>query len=111
MFRILKSMLELKRIQLIAASNTDRFSRITNITSRVFYLLYWLCDNLYIFGKALNTVHTAPKFPLERFKKMARAFWFMGLLLFLIYCCKTLRKTYTDESDLKVAALHKMTVK
>ena len=30
---------------------------------------------------------------------------------FLIYCCKTLRKTYTDESDLKVAALNKMTVR
>jgi hypothetical protein len=33
------------------------------------------------------------------------------LLLFLIYCVKTLRKTYTDESDLKVAALNKMTVR
>jgi hypothetical protein len=30
--------------------------------------------------------------------------------MFLIYCIKTLRKTYTDESDLKVAALDKMTV-
>lgn len=30
--------------------------------------------------------------------------------MFLIYCIKTLRKTYTDESDLKVAALNKMTV-
>jgi len=29
----------------------------------------------------------------------------------LIYCVKTLRRTYTDESDLKVAALNKMTVK
>ena len=28
----------------------------------------------------------------------------------MIYCIKTLRKTYTDESDLKVAALDKMTV-
>ena len=26
-------------------------------------------------------------------------------------CCKIIRKTYTDESDLKVAALNKMTVK
>ena len=31
--------------------------------------------------------------------------------MFLIYCLKTLRKTYTDESDLKVAALNRMTVK
>ena len=31
--------------------------------------------------------------------------------MFLIYCIKTLRKTYTDESDLKVAALNKMTVR
>lgn len=35
----------------------------------------------------------------------------MGQLLFLIYCVKTLRRIYTDESDLKVAALNKMTVK
>ena len=28
----------------------------------------------------------------------------------MLYCVKTLRKTYTDESDLKVAALDKMTV-
>jgi len=31
--------------------------------------------------------------------------------MFMIYCVKTLRKTYTDESDLKVAALDKMTVR
>lgn len=31
--------------------------------------------------------------------------------MFLIYCVKTLRRTYTDESDLKAAALNKMTVK
>lgn len=35
----------------------------------------------------------------------------MGLLLFIVYCLRTLRKTYTDESDLKVAALNKMTVR
>ena len=29
----------------------------------------------------------------------------------MVYCIKTLRKTYTDESDLKVAALDKMTVR
>jgi len=34
-----------------------------------------------------------------------------GLSLFLVICCKIIRKTYTDESDLKVAALNKMTVK
>jgi hypothetical protein len=42
---------------------------------------------------------------------LSRWFWLIGLALFLIYCCKTLRKTYTDESDLKVAALNKMTVR
>jgi hypothetical protein len=43
--------------------------------------------------------------------KLSKLFWLIGLALFLAYCCKTLRKTYTDESDLKVAALNKMTVK
>jgi hypothetical protein len=28
----------------------------------------------------------------------------------MVYCLKTVRKTYTDESDLKVATLDKMTV-
>ena len=36
--------------------------------------------------------------------------WLFGIITFMIYCLKTLRKTYTDESDLKVAALDKMTV-
>ena len=42
---------------------------------------------------------------------MARIFWLSGLSLFIIICCRIIRKTYTDESDLKVAALNKMTVK
>lgn len=42
--------------------------------------------------------------------KISRLWWLLGLTMFLIYCIKTLRKTYTDESDLKVAALNKMTV-
>lgn len=49
--------------------------------------------------------------PKERWRSISRVFWFLGLSMFLIYCVKTLRKTYTDESDLKVAALNKMTVK
>ena len=44
-------------------------------------------------------------------KILSRRFQIVGQLLFLIYCVKTLRRTYTDESDLKVAALNKMTVK
>lgn len=50
-------------------------------------------------------------YPKETFRQIAKVFWLLGLLMFLIYCIKTLRKTYTDESDLKVAALNKMTVK
>jgi hypothetical protein len=42
---------------------------------------------------------------------VSRRFQLLAQLLFLIYCIKTLRRTYTDESDLKVAALNKMTVK
>lgn len=44
-------------------------------------------------------------------RKIAKMCWMAGLSLFLIICCKIIRKTYTDESDLKVAALNKMTVK
>ena len=45
------------------------------------------------------------------FFKVSRVFWLVGIVMFLIYCIVTLRKTYTDESDLKVAALNKMTVR
>ena len=42
---------------------------------------------------------------------MSRKFWLIGISMFLIYCVKILRKTYSDESDLKVAAVNKMTVR
>ena len=45
------------------------------------------------------------------FKQCSRIWWLFGILLFLIYCIITLRKTYTDESDLKVAAFQNMTIK
>lgn len=51
------------------------------------------------------------RYPKDKFKQLSRICWLLGLSMFLIYCIKTLRKTYTDESDLKVAALNKMTVK
>lgn len=44
------------------------------------------------------------------FWRISRIWWLFGIIMFLIYCIKTLRKTYTDESDLKVAALNKMKV-
>jgi hypothetical protein len=44
------------------------------------------------------------------FWRFSRIWWLAGIVIFLVYCIKTLRKTYTDESDLKVAALDKMTV-
>mmetsp|Transcript_17624 Transcript_17624/g.23798 ORF Transcript_17624/g.23798 Transcript_17624/m.23798 type:complete len:144 (+) Transcript_17624:429-860(+) len=73
-------------------------------------MLYWLFDNIYIFGKACN-LHKTQDFPLNGFRKAAKVCWMAGLSLFLVICCKIIRKTYTDESDLKVAALNKMTVR
>ena len=73
-------------------------------------MLYWLFDNIYILGKASN-LHTTKKFPIMSFRKAAKICWMIGLSLFLVICCKIIRKTYTDESDIKVAALNKMTVK
>lgn len=87
----------------------DVFSAVTNVSSRFFYLLYWFFDNVYILLKYAD-VHSE-RYPKEKFRALSRTFWLLGLIMFLIYCIKTLRKTYTDESDLKVAALNKMTVK
>lgn len=50
-------------------------------------------------------------FSKDRFRKISKIFWLLALSMILFYCIKTLRKTYTDESDLKVAALNQMTVK
>lgn len=47
----------------------------------------------------------------DAIKKLSRKAWLIGISLFLVYCVKILRKTYTDESDLKVAAVNNMTVK
>eukprot|EP00350_Pseudokeronopsis_sp_OXSARD2_P006073 CAMPEP_0170543492 /NCGR_PEP_ID=MMETSP0211-20121228/2590_1 /TAXON_ID=311385 /ORGANISM="Pseudokeronopsis sp., Strain OXSARD2" /LENGTH=245 /DNA_ID=CAMNT_0010846883 /DNA_START=97 /DNA_END=833 /DNA_ORIENTATION=+ len=109
LFRLFKSLFEIKRILIIFAYSQDAFSLVTNTSSRAFYLLYWIFDNLYIcfkyFNIQLDSVDT------DQFRKLARICWLFGLLTFLIYCIKTLRKTYIDESDLKVAAINKMTVR
>ena len=86
--------------------------------------MYWLFDNLYIVAKIMNVtghqIIDGKKVLLRNkyiqmwsnlFWKVSRIWWLGGILMFLIYCLKTLRKTYTDESDLKVAALNRMTVK
>lgn len=80
-----------------------------NIMSRFFYLLHWLFDNISIIFKLLNLKYG--QYDREYFRLMSRKCWLIGISLFLIYCIKVLRKTYTDESDLKVAAVNKMTVK
>lgn len=111
LFRLFKSLFELKRVHMIYESSSDRFSRVANISSRSFYCLHYLFENIYILASAFNLQKIYPNFPFAVFRRWSRAMWLLGLTLFLIYCCKTLRKTYTDESDLKVAALNKMTVR
>ena len=112
LFRLFKSIFELKRIQIISRSNTDKFLKITNIASRFFYLLFWAADNVQIISKVCRLNKLYPNFiGLEKIRKLARIFWLAGLTIFLVICLKIIRKTYTDESDLKVAALNKMTVK
>ena len=111
LFRLTKSLFEVKRIQIIANSNTDQFLKLTNIASRFFYMLYWFTDNIHILMKVLNLNKIYPTVHLShKVKTCAKYFWLAGLSLFLLICCKIIRKTYTDESDLKVAALNKMTV-
>lgn len=109
LFRILKSFFELKRIENIYRSDTDNFLKTVNIVSRSCYLLYFFFDNLFILGKVTNM--NKKGFPLGVLRKTAKMCWMAGLCLFLFICFMTLRKTYRDESDLKVAALNGMTVK
>jgi hypothetical protein len=121
LFRYFKFLFEIKRIQIISSCSQDTQNNITksifshlsfnlNISSRAFYLLYWIFDNIFITMKYAD-IESLFKLPKEKYYKLSRIFWLCGIIMFLIYCVKTLRKTYTDESDLKVAALNKMTVK
>lgn len=93
----------------------DKFSIVMNVISRAFYLVHWLFDNAFILLKLSNT--ELPKFLLrkefdrEKLRSISRQSWLIGIAFYLIFCVKILRKTYTDESDLKVAAVGKMTVK
>ncbi|TNV74269.1 hypothetical protein FGO68_gene12609 [Halteria grandinella] len=107
-FRLSKSIFEIKRIKQIFAKTEDPFGRIVNVVSRVMYFAFWLLDNIYILLKMTNQGEDGSR---QFIRSLSKRFQFIGQLLFLIYCLKTLRRTYTDESDLKVAALNKMTVK
>jgi hypothetical protein len=51
MFRLIKSLVEIKLIQMISQSDQDRFSKVTNILSHFFYLLHWSFENIYIVSK------------------------------------------------------------
>ena len=109
MFRLTKFLFEIKRIQIIYAVNEDRFSQVINIVSRFFYMLHWLFDNISILIKI--TGMKTGRYDRDYFRTLSRKCWLIGILIFLFYCVKVLRKTYTDESDLKVAAVGKMTVR
>ena len=54
LFRLFKSLFEVKRIHMIYESNSDRFSRVANIQSRSFYCLHYLFENVFIATKACN---------------------------------------------------------
>ena len=74
-------------------------------------MMYWFADNVHILMKACNLNKVFPRTHLSHtVRTCAKYFWLAGLSLFLVICSKIIRKTYTDESDLKVAALNKMTV-
>ena len=80
-----------------------------NIASRFFYMFHWLFDNISVTLKLINS--SVLRYDKDYFRLLSRKCWMIGISVFLIYCIKVLRKTYTDESDLKVAAVNKMTVK
>ena len=96
-------------MQIIYQVSDDKFSLVMNITSRFFYMLHWFFDNVYILLKLSKWDPLGTN--INIFKNFSRKCWLFGISFFLVYCVKILRKTYTDESDLKVAAVNKMTVR
>lgn len=65
MFRLFKSLMDGKMIQMISNSDQDRFSKVTNILSHTFYLLHWLFENVYILVKICNFQKIWPNFDIE----------------------------------------------
>ena len=106
-FRLTKFIFEIKRIKIIYEVNDDKFSMVFNILSRLFYMFHWFFDNIYILMKLMD-IKSAER---DLAKSLSRKCWFIGVAIYLVYCTKVLRKTYTDESDLKVAAINNMTVR
>jgi Peroxisomal biogenesis factor 11 (PEX11) len=53
-FRLSKTIFEVKRIKLIAQKTDDKFGMIVNILSRALYGVFWFFDNIYILLKMLN---------------------------------------------------------
>ena len=53
-FRLSKSIFEIKRIKLIAHKTDDTFGKVVNIISRALYGVFWLLDNAYILMKMVN---------------------------------------------------------
>jgi hypothetical protein len=45
-FRLSKSIFEVKRIKLISERTKDPFAKIVNIASRGLYFVFWLLDNV-----------------------------------------------------------------
>lgn len=85
----------------------DKFSSVTNIASRVCYFFRWLFDNGYVLCK----IGFGPRKYTIGLKITSGIFWLFALSFYLVYCIITIRKTYNDESDLKVAAVEFMTVR
>ena len=74
--------------------------------SRVAYMVMWIFENLY----TLCCIEVLRPQLKGLFFGISRSAWALGLFVYLVYCLKTLRKTYNDESDLKVNAVDNMTV-
>jgi hypothetical protein len=53
-FRLSKSIFEIKRIKQIFAKTQDPYGRVVNVVSRAMYFVFWLLDNIYILLKMTN---------------------------------------------------------
>ena len=101
LYRLFKSILEIWWISLIWSKKYDAFSQLINISSRFMYFFRWIFDNLYVLSK-IGFLTWKVMIPLQI---ASRLLWLFALLFYMIYCIITIKKTYNDESDLKVAAI------
>ncbi|KAL4437605.1 hypothetical protein ABPG74_017843 [Tetrahymena malaccensis] len=108
LIRLLKSIICIPNIQDLFQNlkKTNKFQQSCLITTNIFYLLFYVIDNVAILSKIQFL-----KLDYRKVKKYGYPMWLIGLLSALIYYIIKLKQSFKKESELKTLMLNNMTPK